>query len=335
MNDSEKKGISVETTGASLITIAGEIAAASFERHRKAAVKAVSESFEIKGFRRGHAPEHILMERIGEMRILEEMAERALREEYPKMLAENSIEAIGHPKITITKLAAKNPLGFKIETAVMPKFDLPDYKEIARKTPEETPADVTDKEIEDVLLELRKMHRDENGNEPEIDDLFVKKLGNFADVAAFKTKIKENMMLEKKRGAKEKRRMRIFDLILEKTNIVIPGVIVDWELDRMYARMEGDIENMGLNAEDYLKHLGKTSEELRLTWRPEAEKQAKIQLVLNEIAAKEKIEPNEKDFGERVSFILESQKNADPERVRDYVRQQLTNQKVIDFLEGE
>ena len=58
----------------------------------------------------------------------------ALSEYYPKILEENKIDAISRPEISITKLARKNPLGFKIKTATMPEMKLPDYKQIAKKS---------------------------------------------------------------------------------------------------------------------------------------------------------------------------------------------------------
>lgn len=65
------------------------------------------------------------------MKILETMTELALRDLYPKILEGEKIDAIGRPRIEITKLAAGSPLGFKITTAVYPKFALPDYRALA------------------------------------------------------------------------------------------------------------------------------------------------------------------------------------------------------------
>ena len=56
----------------------------------------------------------------------------ALNEHYPKIIEEEKIDAISRPEISITKLARKNPLGFKIKTAVLPEIKLPDYKNIAK-----------------------------------------------------------------------------------------------------------------------------------------------------------------------------------------------------------
>jgi FKBP-type peptidyl-prolyl cis-trans isomerase (trigger factor) len=71
--------------------------------------------------------EQALIENIGGQEILEKMAIIALQKEYPKIIEEHKIRAIGRPLITITKIAVNNPLGFKIRTFVIPEIELPKY----------------------------------------------------------------------------------------------------------------------------------------------------------------------------------------------------------------
>ena len=68
-----------------------------------------------------------LIENIDGQEILEKMAIIALQKEYPKIIEEHKIRAISRPLVTITKIAANNPLGFKIRTFVIPEIELPKY----------------------------------------------------------------------------------------------------------------------------------------------------------------------------------------------------------------
>ena len=95
---------------------------------RNRAVKEISEKAEMDGFRRGKIPEDILIKNLGLGVLLEKMAVIALEKEYPKIIKEYKIKAIGRPEITLTKVAENNPLGFKIKTSVLPEITLPDYK---------------------------------------------------------------------------------------------------------------------------------------------------------------------------------------------------------------
>jgi len=115
------------------VEIIGEISAEIFMSGRSKAVKEFSEKVEMAGFRKGKIPEDIMIKNLGMQVVLEKMAVIALEKEYPKIISEHKIKAIGRPEITLTKLAENNPLGFKVTTSVLPEIALPDYKGIAKK----------------------------------------------------------------------------------------------------------------------------------------------------------------------------------------------------------
>ena len=53
---------------------------------------------------------------------------------------------------------------------------------------------------------------------------------------------------------------------------------------------------MGFKFDDYLIQIKKTEEDLRSEWRADAEKRAKLQLVIHTISDKENIKPTKKNF---------------------------------------
>lgn len=350
----------------SVVEIEGEIEAEVFENYFSIALKKLGDGLEIDGFRKGKAPENILLANIPESRILEEMAELALSEHYPKIITEEKIDAIGRPEISITKLARKNPLGFKITTAVLPEIKLPEYKEIAKKTNAKNKGKevvVTDEEVENTITDIRKSrapkkHMQEVAEEeikkentqtsdtkdpvsdvenqlPELNDEFVQALGPFENVEDFKTKLKENLKLEKANLEREKNRLAIVEEIINSSEIDLPELLVEMELDKILYRMESDITQMGLKFEDYMKHMGKTVEDLRKEFRGEGEKKAKLALVLNKISEVEKLVAEMEEIEKEVAHILEHYKDADPTRARAYAENVLTNEKIFKFLESQ
>src|SRR3990167_5510783 len=151
------------------IEIEGELDAETFENYFKQALKKIGETVKLDGFRSGKIPESVLLSNVPEIKILEEMAQMALNDYYPKILSgeiENEkIDAISQPQISITKLARKNPLGFKIKTAVLPEIKLPDYKDIAKKIISDSPPPakgedgrgaVSEEELEATIMDIRK-----------------------------------------------------------------------------------------------------------------------------------------------------------------------------------
>jgi trigger factor len=351
--------ITVNKLPKSEVEIEGELEADLFEKYFDKALKRLGEHLEIDGFRKGKVPENVLLSKIPEAQILGEMAEMALSEHYPKILEENKIDAISRPEISITKLARKNPLGFKIKTATMPEMKLPDYKKIAQKVlseikEEEKNTDVTEKELEDTIMDIRKSRAPKvqmsdikhpmsdiknppmpDVELPEFNDDFVQALGPFKDIPDFKEKLKENIKLEKENQAKEKTRLKIVEKIIDDSKVEMPEILIEVELDKILYRMESDITQMGLKFEDYLKHLNKTVEDLRKEFRTDAEKKAKLALVLNKIATDEKIITDPEQVVNEVAKILEHYKDADPERAKMHAENVLTNEAVFQFLEEQ
>jgi trigger factor len=344
------------------VEIEGELEADIFETYFPKALKKIGETIKLDGFRPGKIPESVLLSNVPEMQILEEMAEMALNENYPKIIADEKIDAISRPEISIVKLARNNPLGFKIKTAVLPEMKLPDYKKIGKEiiskiTDEEKNIVVTDEDLENTITDIRKSRAPKihmadttppdlplSGEEkekmpepelPEFNDEFVRALGPFKDVADFKNKLKENIKLEKENQAKEKTRIKIIEKIIEDSVIEVPEILIDVELDKILYKMESDITQMGLKFEDYLKHINKTVPDLRKEFRGDAEKKAKLALILNEIAKTEKIIADPEQVAREVAAILEHYKDADPERAQMHAENVLTNEKIFQFLETQ
>src|SRR3989338_10290506 len=107
--------VTIKKLPKSELEIEGELEAEIFENYFAKALKKIGETIELDGFRKGKVPENILLSKVPEISILEEMAQMALNEHYPRIVEDEKIDAIGRPEISITKLARKNPLGFKIK----------------------------------------------------------------------------------------------------------------------------------------------------------------------------------------------------------------------------
>lgn len=321
------------------VSITGEIPMEQFANYRPQAIKNITEHIEIPGFRKGKVPENIIIQKFGEEKILYEMAELALEHTYPSLISEHSLEPLGRPNVRITKIAKGNPLGFEITVAITPTVKLPDYKKIAGEivAEKEESIEISEKEVNEAVETIRKQsipHKGGASELPQFNDEFVKKLGDYADVADFKVKLKEHLVREKTDRARSTRRMKIIDRILTGTEITVPKIAIEGELSKMIEQFKGDVTRMGASFEDYLKHAKKTEEDMRKEFTPDAEKRSKIEFILHKIASEEKITPSPEETEKEIAHILEHYKDADPVRTRLYVTNIITNEKVLRFLEG-
>lgn len=337
---SNVSNVEIKKLGDTEVEISAEIPAETFDSYRALVVKHLAEEVSIDGFRKGHIPEAVLTQKVGEGAILHETAEAALRDAYPEILREHAVRAIGAPEITLTKLARGNPLGFRVKTAVMPEVVLPDYKKIARDAlaAADEIISVTDEEVEKAITELRKnLAKTEAGDKkqetPELTDEFVKKLGNFATVADFRAKMKENLREEKELQQKEKKRVALIDGLLAHTALPVPAFLIDAEKERMLAQFKGQLAQMGAKPEEYFAKIKKTEDEVKKEWDATARKKVRVQLILDEISRKEGILPDEKIVEEETKRLVERYRDADPVRARAYIEGVLSNEAVFAFLE--
>jgi FKBP-type peptidyl-prolyl cis-trans isomerase (trigger factor) len=300
-------------------SITGELTFEFLNECRAEALKALNERTKLDGFRSGHIPADVLEKKLGNMRILEEIAEVALGKEYPEIIKEAKLSPIGRPTVAITKLAPGIPLEFKITLSLEPEFELPDYKKIAKDaSKEKTDTAVTDKEIDDVLEEIKKQNWKPDLKEGE----------NLRD------KAKENILAEKEFRIKEKRRLTIIDGLIKATEIKIPKVLVLAELERMMAQFKDDVTRQGIKWDEYLKSIKKNEEDIKAEWNTKASDRVKAELLVTKIAEEEKLEPNVEELEKETKHLLEHYPDADPLRVRIYIYGQMRNEKVFDFLEN-
>lgn len=377
------------------VKIVGEIPFSELEKHRNASITTLGKDVELDGFRKGHVPTDILVKHIGEMRILGEMAERAMSKAYPEAVKFHDLQVIGYPRIEITKLAPDNPLGFTATVAIVPEITLPDYKNLAANiNKEKATLEVTDEEVEKQVKDIMRQkiayerlqakaaakakasdstdlptpetvnkngethtHADGTVHEgpahddpeteikavtdeeiPELTDEYVKGLGQpgqFESVEDFKKKLREHLEIQKKQEVEAAHRAKLTDKIVEESQFELPQILIDSEINQMFAQMEEDLKRANLKMDDYLGHLKKTKEDLVKEWKPAAEKRARLQLVLNEIAKKEEVTPDKEQLDAQVKQLLEQYKDADESRVRVYVASVMTNEAVMKLLENQ
>jgi len=233
-------------------------------------------------------------------------------------------------------------LSRKFTTATFPTIELADYKKIAaEKNKEEFKAEVTEEDTQASIDQILAMNPVESGEgeaptKPELTDDFVKTLGEFENVDDFKVKLKENLLMQKEQEARAKRREAMMLELIEGSTFDIPELLITSEQDKMIAQMKDDVMRMGLEYNEYLKHMGKTEEELKEEWKGDAEKRAASELILKDIARAEELKPDAEKVAQQIEMIKEQYGASVPEEnIRLYVESIFINESVLEWLEGQ
>jgi len=174
---------------------------------------------------------------------------------------------------------------------------------------------------------------------PEINDEFVKSLGQFKDLKDLKAKFEENLKKEAQQKEKARLEEEMLEKIAEKAEIDIPEVLVKGEIDKMVSELKSMVQSQGGEFDKYLESMKKTEEEMRKEFRGKALKRAKYGLILREVAKTEKIEADDKEVEEERSKTLaqyqhdkKAMKQIQSPEYEDYTRTLIQNRKVFEHL---
>jgi len=295
---------------------------------------------QIKGFRRGQAPENIAKDFINPEKIFNEAAERAVKDSLKKAEEENGWVLIDAPKVKFKD--DKEGVSFEAEIILFPKAELPLYKEIAKKENKEAKEKIKKITVEegevkkavDWLKESRGM-----GKEKELTDEEAKNFGEFKTADDLKKSIEEGLKTEKIVRESEKNRAKIIDEILKKTKIEMPEVMINRMSEGMKNDLKRSLEGGKMSFEEYVKKYYEEEKKLEEKLKEKAEKEIRAHLVIEEIYKKENFNITEEEVKEETGKILAQinsaeRKNVKTDKLYDYAFGKIKNEKVFRFLES-
>lgn len=133
-----------------------EITAAANELtpHFEKAYKEYRPKIEIRGFRKGKAPLDLVKKLYGEA-IENDSLETVAGELYRQVVKERELKPIGDPRLVDLNFKRGESLQCKIQYDVRPRIELKQYKNISV---EKTVHTVTEKEVEEEILRLRRVN---------------------------------------------------------------------------------------------------------------------------------------------------------------------------------
>ena len=175
---------------------------------------------------------------------------------------------------------------------------------------------------------------------PELDDEFVKDVSETANtVDEYKKEIREKLEKQAEERADAAFESEIIETVSDNAKIDIPKAMVEEQIDVMLRDMELRMMYQGLRMQDFLKYSGQTMEQLRDTYRQQAEDRVKTQLTLEAITKAEGIEPTDEEidkelsrFAEQGKKTLEEFKKDMPEGDLAYFKEVATINKTVKFL---
>lgn len=175
---------------------------------------------------------------------------------------------------------------------------------------------------------------------PEINDEFAASLGKFSSLEDIKKNIREGLEHEKEHKDQEGRRTEIIEAIVNNSEVDLPDILVEKEIEKMLEEFEYQTQSMGMGLDGYLAKIGKNKDDLKKDWREQAVRRVISALAISQIAEAEDIKAESAEIEAEMNKTLQyykkvkdAQKNIGMERLYNYSKGVLENEKVFDFLE--
>jgi trigger factor len=185
------------------------------------------------------------------------------------------------------------------------------------------------------------MRRVQTVMKPAADDAFAKSLGKFEDLEQLKKSLRDGLLADKKTKEHQRIRLAILDAIIAATQVPAPEMMVKDELNDMIHRFGHDLQHRGIELGMYLARMKKTEDDLRRDWKPEAERQVRITLILHATAKQHTITvpSDELDaaLNETVAQLIRqgqaSEEQMDPQQLRMALYERMLADRTLELLE--
>lgn len=259
---------------------------------KKKALSQAAKSIEVKGFRKGKAPEKVVAESLGAQKILELTLEQFIGESYQQSLSALGVRPIISPKIELVSAKENETWQIKFTACEEPEIKLSDYKDTLKKE-----------------LASDKIWTPEKGLDPK------------------KKEAKEDP--EVKRSEKLQKAL---DWLIANVKVEVSDLLLENEVARKLSELLEQTQKLGLTVDQYLSSTGKTAESIKEEYRRQAQNNLAVEFILRAIAEAEKIAVSPEEIDKAVSEAkTEEEKKALTAR-KYLLAGLLRQQKTLDFL---
>jgi trigger factor len=206
------------------------------------------------------------------------------------------------------------------------------------------PKDVKDKKIagKEIIYKVKVIEIKEK-ELPELNEDFVKTMGNYKTLDDFKKDIKNKLEKQVEMVNKNNYERKLLEKVTDICEVKVPKILIEREVEYMMKSLEDDLKSKDLSLQDYYKSIKTDEEKVKKEYEIVAEKRIKQELVLDKISQAEKIQVTEKEVKDKIKTIAKEMKQ-DPLKVEatfkknnnlDGLKESIKREKIIDFLNNK
>lgn len=200
------------------------------------------------------------------------------------------------------------------------------------KFPEDYQADLASK---DAVFKI-KLHGIKVKDVPALDDEFAKDVSEFDTLDELKKDIKKQLEKKKNDDAENELHNTLLEEVAKGIKAEIPDAMIEKTIDDDVNEYSYRLQSQGLKLETYLKYTGMDIKGFREGFKERAETQVRLNLALEKIIEKEKIEVTEEDIEAEYKKYADAY-NMDIDTIKKAVsaeslKPELASRKAIDLI---
>ncbi len=162
---------------------------------------------------------------------------------------------------------------------------------------------------------------------PEQDDEFAKDVSDFDTLAELKEDIRSKAIAEQEKQIQSDFENAVIEKAAENIEVDMPEALVERELDVQMNRFAYQLEMSGYTMEKYAQMMGGDMNTLRKAFRPAAEKQARISVMLEKVSDVEGVSISDEEITAEIDSLA-SQYEMDAEKIKSMV----PNEELVESL---
>jgi len=174
---------------------------------------------------------------------------------------------------------------------------------------------------------------------PELDDDFAQDVSEFDTLEEYKADVRKKIEEKKAAQAKAKKEDAVIEKIIEGAQMEIPEAMVKTQAEHLVDEFAQRLQMQGLSMDQYMQFTGSTVDALVEQSKPQALKRIQSRLVLEAVAAAEKLEASDEEVEAEFARMAEQYK-MEVEKVKELlgeaetknIREDLAIQKAIDLV---
>ena len=174
---------------------------------------------------------------------------------------------------------------------------------------------------------------------PELNDEFASDVSEFETLQEYREDARKKLVERKTAEAKAKKEDEAVKAVIEDSEMELPEAMIETQQRQIVNDFAQRLQMQGLSMEQYLQYTGSSVEKMMEQVKPQAEERIKSRLVLEAVAAAEKLEATDEEFetelkkmADQYKMEVEKIKGMISEKEQKQIRDDLAVQKAADFV---